>query len=195
MSERIAAKLATIAVNNGIIKSEDYELYVYSYQILLERTVGWMSILLLSIVFGTLIYTLIFVSFFVTLSAFTGGWHAPSFGLCFVASVGIFLGFSLIEPFITARVSVYVMIGIVICIGIIIGLLGPIADPNKPIDLNNLKKCHKISVVVLCAQIAISFVVLMAGNERTLVFIMFSFVMVCLSLIAAELKSRTIARR
>jgi len=189
MTEKIATRLATIAVENDIIQNEDYELYIYSYQILIERVVSWMCILLISLYFGALSYTLIFVSFYGILHMFTGGWHASSFGLCFVSSVGIFLAFLLAEPAIATLISANIMLGIIICCGLTIGWLGPIADPNKPLDTKSMIRCRKISIVILLVEISIAYVIFAIGNDRILVFIGFSFAMICASLLIAHCKT------
>ena len=186
MTERLAVKLANAAVMGGIIKKEDHDLYVYSYQIMLERTMGWGCIFLTSLLFGTLPYALLFALFFWALSMFTGGWHAPGFGLCFLMSVGVFLGVSILEPFVTAELPMYVVMGIILCCSAVISLLGPIADSNKPMDEKSLKRCKKIAFIVLLVEMAIAIVFFAAKHSRALVFIMFSFVVIASSLLTAH---------
>ena len=187
MSEKLAARLAIVASQKGVIPSEDIDLYTYSYQILIERTISWVCILIAALLFGNLYpYALVFIAFFIPLSMFTGGWHAPNFGLCFTISVGIFVGFSIVEPFITAQLPINVMMGIVVGCAVIVGVLGPCADANKPMDAKSIKRCHKISVVVLLIEVSIASVVFTLGNERVLMFIVFSFAIVGISLLAAH---------
>ena len=187
MSERIAAKLADIAWESGIISEDDRDLYIYSYQILIERTVSWACILFIALFFGTLYpYALIFAAFYLSLSMFTGGWHAPSFILCFFMSVGVFLGFSLVEPLLADALSINALMIIVAFCAVGIGLLRPAAHPNKPMDDRGMKRCRRVAVVVLILQSFIAFVFFAMGNSRMLLFIAFSFVIVSFSLVIAH---------
>ena len=184
MSEKIATRLAAIACESGVIPDEDRDLYIYSYQIVFERIVSWACLVLVALFFETLVpYALVFMAFYLSLSMFTGGWHAPSFGLCFLVSVGIFVGFSLVEPFIAAVVSSVVMLAVILCCAVIIALLGPAEHPNKPMDAGALKRCRKVSLVILAVQVALATGVFVLENERVLVFMTLSFALVSLSLV------------
>ena len=195
MIERVATRLASIASENGIIPSEDHDLYIYSYQIMIERTFSWACILLVALLFETLYpYTLIFMAFFLSLSMFVGGWHAPSFRLCFVVSVGIFLGFSLVEPFVTASFPMGVAVVLITCCAVVIGVLGPVAHPNKPMDAKSIKICRKISIVIIFIQTALAVVSFAAGNERILMFIMFSFMIASASLVGGHREAKKLQK-
>lgn len=186
MSERVATRLAIIASENGVISNEDRELYIYSYQIMIERTISWACILLVALLFGTLYpYTLIFMAFYLTLSMFTGGLHVPSFWLCLAASVGIYLVFSLVEPFMTTSLPMNAIILVIVCCAVTISILGPVAHPNKPMDAKSMTRCRKISIAIIFIQTTIAFIFFASGNERILMFIMFSFVIISCSLMAA----------
>ena len=196
MSEKAAAWLAVVASEKGVISKEDIDLYKYSYQILIERTTSWLCILIVASLFGTLQpYALVFATFFVPLSMFNGGGHASGFGICFAVSVGIFLGFSIAEPFITERLSTNVMMGIIVCCSILIGFSGPSANPNKPMDIKSITRCHKISIAILFIEVLVAFVVFTLGNERVLMFIVFSFVIVGVSLLAAHCTAKKILKK
>ena len=191
MTEKVARQLADFAVENNVIKSEDHDLYIYSYQVMIERVVSWTCVLLISLFFGTLFYTFIFAVFFGTLSMFVGGSHAPSFKACFLISIGIFLGFSISQPFITAHLSVSIMLVIIFACGLLIGLLGPIADRNKPMSDKELMRCKKAAIIVLAVELAVACAVAATGNKQVVVFILFSFVTVGLSLLIAHVKAKT----
>ena len=191
MSEKVAARLASIASENGVISSEDRDLYVYSYQIMIERSISWACILLIALIFGTLYpYTLIFMAFYWPLSMFVGGWHACGFRLCFVVSVGIFLGFSLVEPIISASLTMNVTILAIVCCAVAIGILGPVAHPNKPMDAKSMKRCRKISIVVIFIETTLAFAFFAADNERVLLFIMFSLLITSASLLGGHREAK-----
>ncbi|MDU5337104.1 accessory gene regulator B family protein [Enterococcus sp.] len=89
--ERISKKIAfkLLKYNSGWTNQE--EVLLYSIQVLLEKSVVFTSLVLISIISDTILETLsiyLFMSFF---RNFIGGKHAKTFWKCFLISVGIML--------------------------------------------------------------------------------------------------------
>ena len=100
--------------------------------------------------------------YIVTLSlikSFAGGYHANTYLMCNVIS-GISFLFALIMYFPLLRMSkseVLITTVLVFCVTLLtIILFSPVEHPNKKIEQSDKKKYKFISIVMLCAEIAVS---------------------------------------
>ncbi len=188
MTEELAKMLASIAVRNNIINGDDCELYGYSYQILIERFVSWSCILLISLLFRTILYTLIFIVLFGALRMFTGGWHAANFRICFLISVGIFLCFSCAEACLVELISANLMMITILACGFFIAFLGPIADSNKPMEFKRMMSFRKVSLLILLIELLVASNFFISQNKHALLFSLYSFLMLSIPLCIGHCK-------
>lgn len=74
---------------------------------------------------------------------------------------------------------------IIIISSIIILLLSPIADPNKPIDAHDKKKYRKLIRLIVCIEVVVILAIfILLYDLYLLYFIAFSFVQLSILLIA-----------
>jgi len=187
MSEKLASKLVNLAIGYGVVKEDDEELYLYSYQITIEFVFSWASILILSVFLHTFLGTLFFMAFYIPLRLYAGGYHAKSFSGCYFLSIATYLVFCFIEPYVSAYLPIYALIGIVLCLSAVIAYLAPIEDPNKPMELADMKRCEKRARVILFLQVVVIIIMaLTPWGKRMVYFPSFSILIMCLSLVVVR---------
>ena len=75
MEHRLAQKLSNYFMDKSIISQDEYEIYVYGSELLISFTISTALISLLGLVFNRLVETLIFLTVFIVLRRYTGGYY------------------------------------------------------------------------------------------------------------------------
>lgn len=156
MLEKLARRIASYFVKMNVAKEEDEELYIYGLQTILSSVFSILFIGLLSIIFGKILESIIYLSSFILLRRYTGGYHAKKYWTCFCITVISYIINMVIGHYII-EYGEYLMIYLLffICI-IVIVLLAPIANKNRPIaesqigHFKKINRCLCIFFTILC---------------------------------------------
>lgn len=112
--------------------------YVYGFELLLSTGCSVASILTLSAVFSLVHYALSFLVVFISLRLFNGGFHAKTYGRCFLVTNAVYLlvlSISLfaqdIAPASTYRTGYFL---ITVVATIVICVLSPVKHINHPLS-------------------------------------------------------------
>ncbi|MGN0476821.1 MAG: accessory gene regulator B family protein [Ruminococcus sp.] len=153
MSEKIADFLFS--------DSSDYplEVYVYGIKLLVSSLIGMCAISAIGLFTGYFPQAIIYIVALSLIKSFAGGYHADTYLKCNVLSVLSFL-FALIMHFPLLKMStseVLITAVLIFCVTLLtIILFSPVEHPNKKIGQGDKKKYKLISIVMLCAEIAVS---------------------------------------
>lgn len=141
--------------------SSDYpiEIYVYGIKLIISSVVGMCVIFTIGLFTGYFVQAMIYIVALSLIKSFAGGYHANTYLMCNVIS-GISFLFALIMYFPLLRMSkseVLITTVLVFCVTLLtIILFSPVEHPNKKIEQSDKKKYKFISIVMLCAEIAVS---------------------------------------
>ncbi len=128
--------------------------YIYGFELFLSTSSSMISILLISTLFFGSFSGCLFLAVFITLRLFSGGYHAETYGRCFILTNCVFLlsaAFSrLVCLFIPDGISRPACIALTIIAGIIIFLLSPIRNQNHPLSETRYKKNQKTARILAC---------------------------------------------
>lgn len=78
-------------IQESLIDSEQKQDYIYALTMLIEKTISVGTILCISIFIRQLLPTLVFLIYFMELRKRTGGYHANTFLLCYVETIGTYV--------------------------------------------------------------------------------------------------------
>jgi accessory gene regulator B len=146
MLNKLAAKISSKMLQRGIISDEMFDIYVYGFELVLSFLFGVAVMLFIGIVSDRIFHTLIFLLVFVTLRSFTGGYHANTYGVCFMVTISIFVVTLLLSEYINISWWYYCFL---LLIGVpIIYVVAPIEHPNKPLDMDDKARCKMISIIL-----------------------------------------------
>lgn len=84
MLKILSEDLALILLKNKIIDIKDRDIYIYGLEIILSTIAITLTLISMGIIFRKLILTLVFISIFMLLRTYTGGYHAEKFSQCFL---------------------------------------------------------------------------------------------------------------
>lgn len=155
MLERFTVNLIDTMVTQKMISEDQKEDYEYAFLTLAERVITGASLLVVSLVMGTLVPMWLFLIFFLSLRKRTGGYHLNRFWMCYIGTIAISIGVIYIDPLLTE--NTYLMYGLLIVAMLVIFVIGTVNHPNVHMDcyeLSESKKASRLLVVLECSVIA-----------------------------------------
>ncbi|MDD3140611.1 MAG: accessory gene regulator B family protein [Lachnospiraceae bacterium] len=169
MYKKAAEKLAEVAINKQIIASDDKEMYIYAYEAMFARILGWGTLLLLGIIFQCLPGTLAFFIVFFPLRIFAGGYHARNYEKCYLTSTITFAFLTIGCRFLVSDINPLILVIIVVVCLTMILMLAPVGDENKPLDQFEQIKYGIISKVIATVEAIVIILMVFEGLNREIV--------------------------
>lgn len=174
------------AISTGAITDDEKELYMYAYQTSIERVLCWGSVLIISSLFHSVWDALVFMLFYIPLRIYAGGYHARGFFGCYLITVGTFLCFCIVKPLLMGVTNFGVFTTILLC-SIVVFMLSPIADPNKPLTDLDKRRYGLLARIILSIELAtVAILFITSYGDRLYLPICFSFFMACMMLLASK---------
>lgn len=125
-------RVVTLLQGNGIIREEDRELYIYGLQQGFIIIWNILTTVTIGIILGQVWESILFMFAYFPLRSCAGGYHAKTPLRCYLLSI-----IMAIAALISMRLPIWnSVIGLVSVIGssVVILLLAPVEDSNKPLD-------------------------------------------------------------
>lgn len=154
--EKIEEKIVNSLIKNNIIDNEQKELYMYCVGTVAEIGLFLIIVITSGILVNQKIPMILFLLYFFLSRGNAGGFHAGSYGTCFVLSVSAYVLALFIEA--SNYIQIPVMTGNLIFLMCSIGqyFLAPVDTPNKPIE--DPKDIKKAKVVVALTALGFEFI-------------------------------------
>ena len=138
---------------NQIIKHDDRELYVYGFEQGISIVLNVITTLLIGLIFNTFFQLVIFMASYIPLRSFAGGYHAKTPLRCYIYSIIMLILVSVGMRYLFFVDMVYYVI--LAISALIIFVLSPVEDKNKPLDKIELKVYRKRTLFILLAELII----------------------------------------
>lgn len=87
----LANASTNLFISKNIISNEQSDIYIYGFEILYSTLFSMSGIMLLAIIFASWTNGIIFLLYFMPIRIFAGGYHASTYGKCFVLTNAVFL--------------------------------------------------------------------------------------------------------
>ena len=178
--ERYTKKL----IANGIIKSEDKELYAYGFHQGLIIIANILTTILVGFIFGMIWQSIVFMMAYIPLRSFAGGFHAKTQLRCYVYSVILTATVLLAVRFILW--TNFTTIGLALALGVIIFTLAPVEDKNKPLDKKEFTVYRKRTRMILSLEIVVIAFLVAVGLKAISAVIVISIFTLAVMLIAGK---------
>lgn len=155
MIGKLSSKISDLLIRKSVIDSEDQELYVYGFFILLSQILYFIIAVIFGIIFNVLLQSVVFYIAFQFIRKYAGGYHASTEGRCEIMStlsilaciVMIWLSRSYDFPLLLFCISLVAVL--------VIAVLCPLDTPEKPLSNKELKYFRKISWLILFIIVAL----------------------------------------
>lgn len=125
--------------------------YVYGSELFFSTSLSIISILLISILAGKPISGILFILIFVGLRVFVGGFHAATYGNCFLLTNGVFITAFVSSILLEKYGSSILALILIFSIGVI-WVLSPIQNDHHPLSEKAYKKNKKVGRVLALGE-------------------------------------------
>lgn len=165
MNSYLAKVISDYFYKNNIISSEKLPFFEYGLYLIVSSLTTFLSIMLLSVLFGKFLISLVFSLSFFIIRSLCGGYHCTNSAKCYFVSLLIYLIFVFGSSFSTCFIESFLLVATFIGIVVII-LLSPISNKNN--EVSDTRK-HKSKFIVLCiCFIHILFLIICSSPELLL---------------------------
>ena len=153
MTNSIFRKAASSLAANGNIQEKYVELYAKAMEAVLAMGINLVSVLVIGYLCGMWWHGVILMVMFIPLRSYAGGYHAGGYVSCYLESCGL-LTFSLLTiRYVVLTGYMPEMIWQLFFLSVIvIFMLAPLADKNKPISENEAKVFKTRTRIVLLVE-------------------------------------------
>lgn len=150
---RISNELASVLLKKAKKTQYDREVYVYGLELIISTLAGMLSILAVSTMLSDITAGLVFLFSFVPLRLFTGGYHASTYGKCFLVSNISYIVLILINNLIWKTVGIGAWVALFVVISLYIAHNAPQVNVHQNINLNKRKRSNRIVKHILVLDV------------------------------------------
>lgn len=190
----LVSKIVTFLTEQEVISSESdvQDFYRYGIEISISSFLNIFLVLLLGIIINHIAESIIFLLLFILIRSFTGGYHADTYFRCNLLMCITFILTALANCMFSNKLSLSIIIVLICVTELIVSVLGPIENKNKPID-DSKKIKLKITGTAMTSIINCAGLILRESYLGTM--IIFTTFLIVLLMIAAKVKEAKIQER
>ena len=177
--ESIARRLTDYILSKNVIKSENYNIYVYGFQTALETAICFMTGFIIALLLRGIPEFLFFSFFFLLMRSYSGGLHLKTFRACFITSCLLLAACILAAKYIHLHYGV--SLAIFLAAVLVIVATGPVDHPNKKIDEHDNVRYKLRSNVILVIGILTAIFLFATKNSHFLELEAITFVIVAVT--------------
>ena len=185
---RLAGKIGNNLVHSGVIKEEDTEIYIYGINQILTSVLNVSSALIIGLIFGVFPEIAVFMAAYIPLRSFAGGYHAKTPLRCYVFSVIMLIVVSIGLKYLHIADCVYY--AVLVAATLVVLVLSPVEDRNKPLDEIEHKVYKRRTILIAAVELTLALLLKLLMLDDLFIATAYSFVVLCLMLIAGKAKNR-----
>lgn len=183
-----ADKVSSFFIRKNIILEKDKEAYDYSFEVLIAFVLNFIIVINLALLTKTFLFGLLFISAFLPLRIFAGGYHASTHLRCMITLIITYLIFVVLIRLFPVNLIKVTCFGMLILSQLIIFLFAPSEDKNNPLNQNKKSQLRLRSIIISMLYALISVCGLLVLKNPVFVFsFALGFFTVALSVLANSL--------
>lgn len=189
----IVSRILNLLVSSNVIKNDSDELdyYRYGIEISISSILNIVLILILGAITRHFYESVVFLTVFITMRSFAGGFHANTYVRCNLIMCISFLAQTALYELLKEKISVQPAVIIAAVFSAVIIFFSPVENPNKTITLIQKKRFRVISIV-LWILFAVIGVILIHNQIYVGVTVILTMALVSIMIVAAKVKERGI---
>lgn len=149
MLNRISVKLSKRLLDKIEGDRREEEVYVYGFELILSTLTGLASILILTVVFSEPMVGFLFIVVFVPLRIFTGGYHASTYGRCFIISNVSYVTLLVLKHLTWSHTPIMAWYCLLLASCYYILARAPVINPLQPVNEYKKRRSKKIVKYIL----------------------------------------------
>lgn len=172
---------------------DESEVVEYGITVLISKFIFLITIVIVGVFCGELVSVLIFTLFYMPLRSFAGGIHAKTHLRCYFFSLAMLILTALIFKFIKIT-KLFFYLSIVYSAMILI-ILSPVEDLNKPLDEMEIKIYRKKSLLIWCIEATVGVIITYFSFDLLYSCIFLNFTILSVMLILGKIKNKIICSK
>ncbi len=184
---KLSQKIGDNLVRSNVIEAEDAEIYIYGINQILVSVLNVLSALIIGLILGTFFEVVVFMAAYIPLRIFSGGYHAKTPLRCYIFSVIMLIIVSLGMKYLYMAGWVYYII--LAAAALMILVLSPVEDKNKPLDDLEYKVYKRRAIIIAAIELVISILLKLIGQDSLFIAAVYSFTALSFMLIAGKVKN------
>jgi accessory gene regulator B len=185
--ERLSNRLTGKLVQLQIIKEGDKELYAYGFWQGAVLLFNFATVIGVGLIFGMLWQTITFMVSYGLLRPFAGGYHARTQRNCYLFSIMLIVAaLILIKSISWTSWMCCILLSIA---GVVIFLLAPIEDENKPLDEKEQVVFRDSTRIVLLILVGLSLILVLLKQGKIVGCIAIALMAMAIMLILGKIKN------
>ena len=151
MLNKVSTLLAKKLAEN--LGEEKEEIYIYGFELIISTFLGLASIMLFSGFMSEVLSGIVFFLVFIPLRLFAGGYHATTYGKCFIISNLSYMIILFLKNITWEIVPIEAWFVILIAMSFYIAKHAPVLNASQPINEYKQNRSRKIAMVILSLDI------------------------------------------
>ncbi len=189
---RITEKVLSNMEKQNMIQTDQRSVYMYGINQMLNILLNILTYLVIGLIFHMTLETIIFTCAYIPLRIYAGGFHAKTPFRCWITSGLMLFAVLFFMKYVSLNAFEYDIIAVVCAV--IILILSPVEDKNKPLD-DKEKPIYKIrSIIVFSAELIIVFLLKLFHNDSIVLCIEMVWITLCTMLAAGKFKNYLIIK-
>lgn len=188
---KLSSKIGNNLIHSNVIKKEDAEIYIYGINQILVSVLNVSSALIIGLFFNVFLEITVFMMAYIPLRSFAGGYHAKTPLRCYIFSVIMLIVVSMGMEYLPMTTD-WVNYTVFIVSLVIVLMLSPVEDKNKPLDEIEHKTYKNRTVIITASEFVFSLVFKLIGLENLFVAVIYSFAVLSFMLFAGKIKNLTL---
>lgn len=189
---KVSQNLSCGMVKHGMVQADNREICRYGIQQIFTILLNMAVTLTIGILMGMVLESILFTAAYIPLRRYAGGFHAKTPRRCCVFSAVLIAAVLLGMKYIT--VTPYLMVGAWIVFGVIIALLSPIEDRNKPLDELEVKVYRRRAIAVFCVETALMIGLILLNLHRFALCVIWAVAVSCAMVVLGKIKNERLKR-
>lgn len=190
----LVSQIVNFITEQDVISDESdvQDFYRYGIEISISSLLNIVLVVIAGILIHHIIESIVFLSLFILIRSFTGGYHADTYFRCNLLMCTTFILTALANSIFSNKFSLLIIIVLICVTELIVSILGPIENKNKPID-DSKKIKLKITGTAMTSIINCAGLILRESYLGTM--IIFTTFLIVFLMIAAKVKEAKIQER
>lgn len=131
MIDFISTKILNWLIRTEAIDSEESDVYLFGIHYGLLSFINILTTFLIGFFLGSIKECVVFIAVYMPLRSYAGGYHARTEGRCYIASA--ILSFAVLSASKVYPLNLVTLVILLLSV-LIIGIISPVEDENKPAD-------------------------------------------------------------
>lgn len=168
--------------------SDENELYIFGVNQFLNMLLNILTALFIGILFRETLQIVLFMLAYIPLRSYAGGWHSRTPLRCYIFSVIMLIVVAIGMKYLSIAEWIYYVILAVAAL--IVLLLSPVGDKNKPLDYFEHKVYKRRTAIIMAIEIVMCVVFRLADLNCLFISVVYSFAVLSVMLVAGTVKNR-----